>query len=208
MIDHLANAPLPRFFVIGEVVADSERRVLLRHGELVKVEPKVMALLTYLAANAGRIVPKDELLARVWNGAHVVDEALQRAVSMLRTALGDGARNPRLVETVPTRGYRLMVMPRPLEEPVAPISAGFAGSRPLVLLITALLTGLLLGAGAMLMRERPLSERLAPEAPEAETPTPYPAGDALAPEPETPTPSPTPRARAPQPAPPARQGAP
>ena len=172
-------SPLPpRFFVIGEVVADPERNVLLRHGEIVKLEPRVMALLTYLAANQGRIVGKDELLARVWGGAHVVDEALQRAVSILRTALGDDAKRPRLIETVPTKGYRLMVEPRPLESPVLPVSAGFANSRPMILVIVALLAGLVLGAVVMQMRERPLSERLAPEAP-------------------TPLPSPTPEARQP-----------
>lgn len=184
--------PPPRFFVIDDVVADTERSVLLRHGELVKVEPKVMSLLAYLAANPGRIVPKEELLARVWNGAHVVDEALQRAMSLLRTALGDDAKNPRLIETVPTKGYRLMVSPRPLEAPVGPVSAGFAGSRIMVLVIVALLAGLIVGAAAMQMRERPLSERIAPEAP---TPPPT-------------APSATPEARAPQPAPPAPAGAP
>ena len=157
MID--PSAPLPRFFVIADVVADTDRNVLLRHGELVKIEPKVMALLAYLAANAGRIVPKEELLARVWNGAHVVDEALQRAVSMLRMGLGDDAKHPHLVETVPTKGYRLMVTPRPLEAPVGPVSAGFAGSRVMGLIVVALLAGLIVGAAAMQMREPPLSER-------------------------------------------------
>lgn len=187
-----APPPLPpRFFVIDDVVADSERNLLLRHGEIVKLEPRAMALLAYLAANQGRIVGKDELLARVWDGAHVVDEALQRAVSILRNALGDDARRPRLIETVPTRGYRLMVAPRPLEDPVLPVSAGFANSRPLVLIIVALLAGLILGAVMMEMRERPLGERLAPEAP---TPSPTPRAD---------PPAAAPEARAPQPAPPA-----
>jgi DNA-binding winged helix-turn-helix (wHTH) protein len=185
----MAEPSLPRFFTIGDVVADAERNVLLRHGEIVKLEPRAMQVLTYLAANEGRVVGKDELIARVWNGTHVVDEAVQRAVSMLRTGLGDDAKHPRLIETVPTRGYRLMVAPRPLEAPVLPTSAGFAGSRPLVLVILALLAGLILGAAFMQMRERPLSERLAPEAP---TPAP--------------TPSATPEARAPQPAPPAPVG--
>lgn len=185
-----------RFFVIDETVADTERNVLLRHGEIVKLEPRVMSLLTYLAANQGRIVGKDELLARVWNGAHVVDEALQRAVSMLRQALGDDARKPRLIETVPTRGYRLMVEPKPLEAPVLPVSAGFANSRPLVLILVALLAGLIIGAILMQMRERPLYERLAPEAP---TPAPSAtpearAPDVLAPEADHPTPQPAPPA--------------
>jgi DNA-binding winged helix-turn-helix (wHTH) protein len=182
----MAEPPVPvalrRFFVLGEVVADTERNVLLRHGELVKLEPRVMALLAYLAANEGRVVGKDELIAHVWNGHHVVDEAVQRAVSMLRAALGDDAKHPHLIETVPTRGYRLMVRPRPLEAPVAPVSAGFAGSRVLILVITALLAGLVIGGALM---NRGARESVAPPAP---------------------TPSPTPQAREPQPAPPAPVG--
>jgi len=177
-----APARHSRFFVIGEVVADPDRNVLLRHGEIVKLEPKVMALLAYLAANHGRIVGKDELLAKVWNGAHVVDEAVQRAVSMLRTALGDDARRPRLIETVPTKGYRLMLAPHPLEAPVAVNSSSFAGSRPLMMLLIALLAGLILGAAFMNMRR---ADHIAPPAP---------------------TPSPTPRAEPAQPAPPAPVG--
>lgn len=173
----MTTAAPSRFFVIGEVVADPERNVLLRHGEIVKLEPRVMALLAYLAANHGRVVGKDELLAKVWNGAHVVDEAVQRAVSMLRTALGDDAKRPQLIETVPTRGYRLMVAPHPLEKPVAVNSSSFAGSRPLTLILLALLAGLVVG-GALMRMDR--AEHIAPQAP---------------------TPSPTPEARAPQPAP-------
>lgn len=180
-----------RFFVLGEVVADPDRNVLLRHGEIVKLEPRVMALLSYLAANQGRIVGKDELVAKVWGGTHVVDEAVQRAVSILRTALGDDARRPRVIETVPTKGYRLMIEPKPLESPVVPVSAGFANSRVLVLVLLALLAGLILGGLFMQMRERPLSERLAPEAP---TPSPTPEARPPAYAPEAPTPQPAPPA--------------
>ncbi|MBX7250025.1 MAG: transcriptional regulator [Caulobacteraceae bacterium] len=173
-------SPPSRFFVIGDVVADPERNLLLRHGEIVKLEPRVMAVLAYLAANPGRVVGKDELLARVWNGVHVVDEAVQRAVSLLRAALDDDPRRPRLIETVPTRGYRLMIAPHPLGEPVAVNSSGFAGSRPLALVLAALLAGLILGAVTMEMRRTSL-EHIAPPAP---TPTPQ----ALQPQPAPPAP--------------------
>lgn len=177
------QAALPRrFFVLGDVVADAERNLVLRDGEIVKLEPKVMALLVYLSANHGRIVGKDELIARVWGGVHVVDEAVLRAVSVLRAALGDDARRPRLIETVPTKGYRLMVEPEPLREPVAPTAGSFARSRLLGLVAAALLAGLVVGAVGMKMQERPLYERIAPAAP---------------------SPAPTPEARQPAPAPPA-----
>ena len=182
------SAAPSRFFVLGEVVADPDRNVMLRHGEIVKLEPKVMALLAYLAANPGRIVGKDELIARVWNGTHVVDEAVQRAISLLRSALEDDARRPRVVETVPGRGYRLMITPQPLEHPVVPTSSSFAGSRPLALVLTALLAGLVIG-GVLLNQRR--EDSIAPEAP-----TPSPTPRALT--------ESAPRAVAPEPPPPAR----
>ena len=98
----------------------------------------------------------------------MVDEAVQRAVSMLRAALDDDAKRPRVIETVPTRGYRLMIAPHRLEHPVAPTSSSFAGSRPLVLVLTALLAGLVIG-GVLLNQRR--EDHIAPEAP---TPSPTP----------------------------------
>ena len=186
-----------RFFVIDDVVVDPERNLLLREGELIRLEPKVMALLVYLAANSGRVVGKDELLARVWGGVHVVDEALQRAVSLLRGALGDDAKRPRLIETVPTKGYRLLAEPHPLERPVAPSGGTRPGSRVLGLIIAALLAGLIAGALAMnAARPRPY-----------EYPTPAPTPPAAAPVAQPGPPGETPAAEAPEarraPAPPA-----
>jgi len=184
------SLPPGRFFVIDDVVADPERNLLLRDGELVKLEPRVMALLVYLAANSGRLVGKDELLARVWGGAHVVDEAVQRAVSMLRGALGDDAKRPKLIETVPTKGYRLMVEPRPLEKPVAPTGGTFVGSRLLGLVLAALLAGLIVGAVVMNLASGP-RDALAPPAP---TPSPTPAAQPPVAQPAPPAPAPAPPA--------------
>ncbi len=161
----LRAQPGRRFLVIGDVVADSERNLVLREGEIIKLEPKVMALLLYLAANHGRVVGRGELIAGVWGGLHVVDEAIQRAVSILRAALGDDARHPRLIETVPTRGYRLLVGPRPLEKPMAPTAGSFAKSRFIGLLLAALLAGLVVGAAFVRMSDQPVNEAIAPPAP-------------------------------------------
>lgn len=166
----------PRFFVVGGVVADTERSILMRDGELIRVEPKVMAVLAYLAANPGRVVGKDELIARVWGGLHVVDEAVQRAVSLLRSALGDDARKPKLIETLPSRGYRLMVEPEALEKPVAPTGGAKPNSRIWGLILVALLAGIIVGVIAMRMARPPIEERLAPEAPTPRAEQPGPPG--------------------------------
>jgi len=74
----------------------------------VQVRPKVMDLLTHLATHVGEVVSKDQLLDGVWGAEAVSESALTRTVTELRHALGDDAANPRLLETIPKRGYRLI----------------------------------------------------------------------------------------------------
>ena len=82
----------------------------LRHdnGRVERIEPRLMDLLLRLARDAGDVVPREAILADVWTGVVVDEDALARAVSRLRRALGDDAKSPRYVETIPKRGYRLI----------------------------------------------------------------------------------------------------
>ena len=74
-----------------------------------RLEPKVMAVLAYLHQRAGEVVSREELIRSVWDGRPVVDEVVSRCIAALRRQLGESARNPRYIETVPKRGYRLVV---------------------------------------------------------------------------------------------------
>jgi len=67
-----------------------------------------MAVLVHLAVREGKVVSKRELLDSVWGGAVVEEGALARCISELRSVLGDDARAPSYIQTVPTRGYRLI----------------------------------------------------------------------------------------------------
>ena len=81
----------------------------LQQGErLVRVEPKVMDVLVYLASRAGEVVSRQDLERDVWRGALVGYDAVTKTVIKLRQALGDESRDPRYIETVPKRGYRLV----------------------------------------------------------------------------------------------------
>src|SRR6266478_2705382 len=71
-------------------------------GEI-DLRPKSFELLRYLVENAGRLVPKDELIKAVWPNVIVADESLTRCVSDVRLALDDASR--RMIKTVPRRGY-------------------------------------------------------------------------------------------------------
>ncbi len=79
-----------------------------RAGESIRLEPKAVELLLFLAANAGRLVTKAEIQEAVWRNTFVADNALTRLVAQIRKALGDDAREARYIETVPTRGYRFV----------------------------------------------------------------------------------------------------
>lgn len=103
---------------IGEWRIDAATNELTRKGETVRVEPKAMDVLVLLARHAGRVVSREELLAAIWPGVVVGDEALTQAIIKLRRALGDDSRAPRYIETIPKRGYRL----------VAPVSNGNRGA--------------------------------------------------------------------------------
>ncbi len=78
------------------------------HGEAQHLEPKVMDVFVCLAENANELVTRDELLEEVWRGHAAADELLTRAVSALRQAFHDDRYNPKYIETVPKRGYRLI----------------------------------------------------------------------------------------------------
>ena len=79
------------------------------------LEPKVMQILLRLIAADGKLVSKEELVDSVWEGNRVADSALTRGMSELRRALGDDAANPRYIETIPKRGYRLIQAAVPTE---------------------------------------------------------------------------------------------
>ena len=76
-------------------------------GQPVQLEPKAMALLVYLAQHAGRTISREQLFAAVWPDVIVSDDTLTQAVTKLRKAFRDDAKNSRYIQTVPKAGYRL-----------------------------------------------------------------------------------------------------
>jgi DNA-binding winged helix-turn-helix (wHTH) protein len=88
-------------------VAPAANRIV-RGDSVTELEPKVMDLLVLFAGRPGEVVPKADIAAALWAGVEVNDDALTRTLWKLRQALGDEARAPRYIETVPKRGYRLI----------------------------------------------------------------------------------------------------
>jgi TolB-like protein/Flp pilus assembly protein TadD len=77
-------------------------------SETVRLEPKVMQVLAYLAQRSGQTVTRDELARVVWAGTVVGDDAVTNAIIKLRKAFDDDSRSSKVIETIPKRGYRLL----------------------------------------------------------------------------------------------------
>jgi DNA-binding winged helix-turn-helix (wHTH) protein/ATP/maltotriose-dependent transcriptional regulator MalT len=89
----------------GRFELDERARALRLDGAERPLQPLVFDLLVYLVEQRERVVPKEELLSKLWDGATVTDGSLQRAISLLRGVLRDGGME-HAVQTFARRGYR------------------------------------------------------------------------------------------------------
>jgi TolB-like protein/DNA-binding winged helix-turn-helix (wHTH) protein/cytochrome c-type biogenesis protein CcmH/NrfG len=85
---------------------DPARHRLLDGTREVPLRPKAYDVLRVLAERADRVASKEEIMAAVWPNVFVTDDSLVQCVTEIRQALGDAG--PRIIRTVPRRGYRLV----------------------------------------------------------------------------------------------------
>lgn len=91
-----------------------QRDCIERDGGLVHVKPKAMAVLNCLVQARGQVVTRDELFGAVWPNGEVSDDALTQCIVALRKAFHDSARKPRIIETIPKVGFRVIPLAEPL----------------------------------------------------------------------------------------------
>jgi DNA-binding winged helix-turn-helix (wHTH) protein/tetratricopeptide (TPR) repeat protein len=76
-----------------------------------RLEPRVMDLLVYLAASPGQVVSRDAIIRDVWRGTLVTDDVISRSIYLIRKALSEPGDedSQRIIQTIPKRGYRLII---------------------------------------------------------------------------------------------------
>jgi DNA-binding winged helix-turn-helix (wHTH) protein len=118
------SRPPSRLLRFGAFEMDLEARELRRRGRLVPLPPQLFAVLAELATRSGRVVPREELQALLWGDGVHVDRArgLNHCLNRIRRVLGDDARLPRFVETVPRQGYRFLASVQAVELDLKPPS--------------------------------------------------------------------------------------
>lgn len=94
-------------FLIGSVRIDPRRLTVTIDDMHRSVEPLAMRILMVLVEAEGQVVTREEMIDAVWPDGYAGEGSLSRAIWSLRQALGDNARSPDFIETVPSVGYRL-----------------------------------------------------------------------------------------------------
>jgi DNA-binding winged helix-turn-helix (wHTH) protein len=116
---------LPRDFRVGDWLVQPSLDRISCAGRTAHLRPKLMDVLVHLAEHAGEVLPKDDIIAAVWEQKFLAESVLTRSITELRHALGDDLETPRYIETITKRGYRLLAPVAELDEP-RPAVAGRA----------------------------------------------------------------------------------
>lgn len=156
---------------IGENLVDPARGLIRGPAGEARLEPKVMDVLCALAGRGGEVVTREELIESIWKVEYGGDESVTRAVSILRKALGD----PRVIETLPKRGYRFTADVTPVlaeapqenggtDEPAAPVETDLPRLRRAWLaLIAAIALAVVVAAAVFFRRDAEVASVFAPD---------------------------------------------
>ena len=106
---------------IGAWIADPASNLLVRDERSVRPEPRAMDVLMHLAARVGAVTSVEDLITAVWKNVIVSDGSVYLVISQLREALGTTDGGQSYIETVPKRGYRLIVPIEPVEASIADV---------------------------------------------------------------------------------------
>lgn len=114
------------FYEFGPFRLDPKEHTLLRDGRPISLRPKVFDILLVLIENRGHLVDKEQLMTSVWTEQFVEEGNINKNISMLRRALGEGDNGQQFIETVPKRGYRFIADVRKVNEIETPAPVSIA----------------------------------------------------------------------------------
>src|SRR5579872_7017257 len=160
----------PRFMRFGPFQVDQQREEVTKNGSRLKLQGKVYQVLLALLEKPGEVVTREELRQRLWTAdTHVnYDANVNTTVNKLRQALGDSTDKPLYIETIPRKGYCLLVpsegsdapaaqlTPSSVIETTVSIASAFPAAEPPpprsgfwipIGVVGLILAGMLLGAG-------------------------------------------------------------
>jgi TolB-like protein/DNA-binding winged helix-turn-helix (wHTH) protein/tetratricopeptide (TPR) repeat protein len=126
------GAQIPRVIRFENYELDLAAEELRKHGLSLKLQPQPFKILAYLASRPGELVTRNELRDIVWPGDTFVDFdlAINQAIKQIRAVLNDDADSPRVIATLPRRGYRFIAKTAPAQETKGPQPPVPEGLKP------------------------------------------------------------------------------
>ena len=114
----------PRFVRFGPFQVDQQRQEVTKNGSRLKLQGKVYQVLVALMEKPGEVVTREELRQRLWPAdTHVnYDANVNTTVNKLRQVLGDSTDKPLYIETIPRKGYCLLVTSEASDVPCGPLT--------------------------------------------------------------------------------------
>ena len=99
------------------ILSAANEVAFLKNGEIShrqKLEPRIMAVLKILLEGDGQVVLREKLISSIWGDYPGGEEGLIQAISKLRRIFRDSAKSPKVIETIPKKGYRLLLKVAPV----------------------------------------------------------------------------------------------
>src|SRR5512136_631174 len=95
---------------------DRQAGELRASGHAVRLPEQLFRLLALMVDRTGQVVTREEIRAILWSDRYVnFDDSINSAIKRLRQCLEDAAINPRLIKTLPSRGYRFAIPTEPIQ---------------------------------------------------------------------------------------------
>ena len=107
---------MTRQLKLGDWVFDPSVGTLTKAVETERLENRASRLLELLCQRNGELVTHAEIISSVWDGRVVSPNSIAVVIGNIRKALGDSAKQPQYIETVPKRGYRLLASCEPHDQ--------------------------------------------------------------------------------------------
>ncbi|WP_169303100.1 tetratricopeptide repeat protein [Thalassotalea mangrovi] len=101
-------------FLLNEVLIKPDLGIVIRDSERFHLAPKAMEVLLLLASNPANIVSYQQILSFAWGSTEASKSTISHTISEIRQVLGDPKECPVIIQTIPRKGYRLLVNPTPL----------------------------------------------------------------------------------------------
>ncbi len=120
-------------FKIGEWIIEPELDRVKNGSDQISLQPQVMQLLVFLAQHQGEVISIDEMIESVWQGKPMTSGSVYNSLNAIRKAFDDNPKQPRYIETIPTKGYRLITPVSFIEADIVAtnVQSGNLASSPL-----------------------------------------------------------------------------